>query len=386
MALLGLAIDMMLPAFSDMREAFGLEPNSTEISRIITVFFLGLSVAQLAWGPVTDRFGRRPVLVAGMTIYAIGALGSALSPSLGWILFFRFIWGIGAAASRVMATAVIRDSYQGPALARAMSITTAVFLLVPIMAPSIGTVIITLFNWRAVFWFCLAFVALMSVWSARLTETLAPEHVKPLHWRSITGNYAEILRTRVSMLYTLATVFVQGTMLSWLASSELLISNTFDRKAQFPFIFGAVAFLLALAVLLNAFVVGRVGVLRVLQVTFIADIAAATAAVVLALATDGRPDFWHFMPLLAFSLSCHMVVNPNLASLALEPLGHVAGSASSVSGAARTAGGAVLGAIVDSQMSGGTVTPLAIAFLVGATLAGLTTYVAAREPTLPLRG
>ena len=239
MALMALAIDLMLPAFDEMRTAFELGESSNEVSRVITVFFFGLAVAQLVWGPLADRYGRKPVLYLGIAIYIGGAVGSALAPTFGLLLLSRFVWGIGAAAARLVATAIIRDSFVGVKMAKAMSQIMAIFMLAPVFAPSIGAAIIAVAPWRGVFWFCVAWAVLIVVWSLRLPETLDPQHRRPLNVVTIAGGYKTVATTRVTAGYTLVTVFLQGGFVAYLGSSQVIISDILGRGDQFPFVFGA---------------------------------------------------------------------------------------------------------------------------------------------------
>lgn len=363
MALMALGIDLMLPAFDDIREAFGLGEGSPETGKVITVFFMGLAVAQLVWGPLADRFGRKPVLYIGTAIYIIGAVGSALAPTFGFLLLSRFVWGIGAAGSRVVATAIIRDRFEGTAMAKAMSQIMAVFMLVPILAPSIGTAIIAVFPWRGVFWFCAIWAVFIILWSLRMRESLNPANRRPLSLGATMQGYTEVARTRVTVGYSISTIFLQGVFTTYLASSELLITEVFDREAQFPYIFGAVATLFAAGAILNGRVVGRIGIHRLVNGVFGVLIPLTLLSVILSVTSDGQPNFWLFMPLLALTLGSFMFLMPNLNTAALTPVGHLAGTASALSGAARLAGGAVLGTIVSGQVSDSTT-----AFSVGVAL------------------
>jgi DHA1 family bicyclomycin/chloramphenicol resistance-like MFS transporter len=198
MALMALGIDTMLPAFDEIRETFDLGDSSPRAGQVITVFFMGLAIAQLAWGPIADRFGRKPVLYAGSAIYIVGAAGSALAPTFELLLLSRFIWGIGAAGARVVATAIIRDRFEGSQMAKAMSQVMAVFMLVPILAPSIGAGIIAVLPWRSIFWFCLICAILITLWSVRMRESLDPANRRPLQLRSTTASYVEVARTPVT--------------------------------------------------------------------------------------------------------------------------------------------------------------------------------------------
>lgn len=167
MALMALAIDLMLPAFDDIRSDFGLDPDSGEAASVITVFFPGLAVAQVFYGPLADRFGRKPILYSGIVVYIAGAIGSALAPSFELLLVARFVWGIGAAGSRVVAVAIVRDRFVGNQMARAMSQIMAIFVLVPVFAPLVGASIIAVAPWRAVFWFCVVWAIAIVFWSCR---------------------------------------------------------------------------------------------------------------------------------------------------------------------------------------------------------------------------
>ena len=359
MALMAVGLDLMLPAFDDIRTAFDLGLNSPRTGQIITVYFMGTAVAQLAWGPLADRFGRKPILLAGVVIYVLGAVGSALAPSFAMLLVSRFVWGIGAAAARVVATAIVRDRFEGDEMARALSQVMAVFMLVPVLAPSIGAGIIAVLPWRSVFWFCAVFALVIATWSMRMRESLHPAHRRPLHVRSTATGYVEVARTRVTSGYTISTIFLQGVFTTYLASSELIIGEIFDRQAQFPFIFGAVALMFAAGAVLNGRIVVRIGVHRLVNRVYTVLIPITIALVALSVVTDGRPSIWLYVPLLGLTLSSFMFLMPNLNTAALVPVGHMAGTASALSGAVRMAGGAVLGTIVSSQVTDST-TPFSI--------------------------
>ena len=359
MALMALGIDTMLPAFDEIRTAFDLGDASPRAGQVITVFFMGLAVAQLVWGPLADRFGRKPVLYAGTIIYVLSAAGSALAPTFELLLLSRFVWGIGAAGARVVATAIIRDRFVGSQMAKAMSQVMAVFMLVPILAPAIGAGIIAILPWQSIFWFCAIFAIVIAAWSLRMRESLNPAHRRPLRLRSTVGGYVEVARTPVTSGYTTATIFLQGVFTTYLASSELIISEVFGRADQFPLIFGLVALLFAAGAILNGRIVVRVGVHRLINVVYAFLIPTTLLLCAVSIAADGRPSIWVFMPILAITLSSFMFLMPNLNTAALQPVGHLAGTASAYGGAIRMAGGAVLGTIVSAWVSDST-TPFAI--------------------------
>ncbi len=363
MALMALGIDLLLPAFDDIRDEFGLSDESTQVSQVITAFFFGLALAQLVWGPLADRFGRKPILYLGIGVYALGAAASAFAPSLGWLLAARFIWGVGAAAARVVATAIIRDRFEGTAMAKAISQTMAVFVMAPVFAPSIGAGLIALFSWKSIFWFCVVWSALIALWSLRLPETLDPNHRRDLEFRSLATGFRTVAAHPITAGYTLATVFMQAVFASFLGSSERIVNEVFDRGPQFPFIFGATATLFGVGAIINGRVVGRFGTIRIIHTMSVAVLIMALILLGVSMTADGRPEFWLFMPLLGISLAMFMFLMPNLNTEALVPMGELAGTASSLTGAARIFLGAILGAMVDSQVTN-TTTPFALAFVV----------------------
>ncbi|HLU30641.1 MAG TPA: MFS transporter, partial [Acidimicrobiia bacterium] len=174
MALPALGIDMILPAFGSMRSEFGLVPDSTALAGVVTAFMLGLAVGQIFYGPLADRFGRKPILYAGFAIYLIGAVASALASTLAFLFVVRFLWGLGAAGPRVVTLSVVRDRFEGEEMSRAMSFIMAVFVLVPIVAPAFGALVTRVASWRWVFGVCAALVIVMAVWATRLQESLDP--------------------------------------------------------------------------------------------------------------------------------------------------------------------------------------------------------------------
>lgn len=382
MALTAMGIDLLLPAFDDIRGAFDLPEDSNQVSQVITVFFLGLAVAQLFWGPLADRFGRKKILYCSIGVYVLGAVLCAVAPSFGWLLVGRFIWGTGAAGTRVVAIAIVRDSFEGSKMAQAMSQIMAVFVLVPVFAPSFGALLLELFNWQALFWFCVIWAGAIMVWSTRLSETLRPEHRRELEFASVASGFKVVVSNRMTFGYTISTLFLQAVFSAYLGSSERIISDIFDRGDQFPFIFGAVAVLFGVGAVINGQVVGRFGMYRLIRVMLMAAMGMGLLLLVVALLADGRPSFWIYMPLLGIMLAMFMFLMPNLNTAALEPMGAVAGTATSLTGAIRTAGGALLGAVVDAQL-GDTVLPFSIAIVVFLALAIVSSRWAERGQVLP---
>ena len=361
MALGALAIDLMLPAFDDMRQYYGLAADSTRVAQVVTVFLLGMALAQFFYGPLADRFGRKPTLYVGFAIYALGALGALLSPSLEWMLVSRFVWGIGSAGPRVVAVSIVRDYYSGDEMSRAMSYIMAVFIMVPVLAPSIGAGLISVFHWQSVFAFGLAMVAALAVWARVLPETLAPENKLPIDRHVIFASTKEVLTNRQTFGYMMAMTMTFAVFSSYLASSERIFGDFYGRPDQFPLIFGGIAGVMGVAMLTNARLVQRIGAKRITHLSLLGYVVAALVFNLASASAGGLLSFWAFVLGMAAMVTLHALLIPNFNTIAMLPMGHIAGTASAVIGTVSLAIGALLGAFIDRLYSDSPA-PLVIAF------------------------
>lgn len=382
MAMAALGIDMMLPAFDEIRATFGLDPGSNRVAQMITAYFLGMALAPIPYGAISDRWGRKPVLWLSMSVYVVGAVISALAPSFGLLLAGRFVWGIGAAGGRVVAFAILRDTTDGDRMARMMSFIMAVFILVPILAPSLGALIVQVAPWQVAFWVSAGAGIALLVWSTRLGETLAPEDRRAELFATVPATARRMAGDVGIAAPVLALTAVMAVMSTYLASSELIIADLFGWGDRFPIVFGAVAAVLGVASLVNGRLLGRFGIDRIIGPVAGIYLLAGLALLTVTVAADGTPDFWIFMPLLALALGCQMFLMPSLNTLALSPMADAAGTASALVATVSTAIGATLGAVVDAQFDD-TVTPLAVALVAaGAVVAGLVTITLRQHETV----
>lgn len=368
MALSALAIDVMLPAFRLMRPDFGLPDGSTGLTTTVTAYLWGLAAGTVVSGPLSDHFGRRVVMFVGFGVYALGATLAATSPSLTWLVASRFLWGLGASGPRVVTMAVVRDTFEGERMARAMSLVMAVFILVPIFAPTIGALVVSVSSWRWLFVLCVAVAVGMAWWGRRLRETLAPEHRLDLSFRRIALAGRFVVANRQTRGYTLAIAVLFGAFTSYLASAENIFGTVFGEYERFPLLFSALAVGIGASMLLNARIVGRLGVRRVAHTMLFVYLAVAATFVVVAWSTGGRPPLWAFMLLAGLLFCSQSLLIPNFNTVAMQPMAAVAGTASAVIGATQTAGGASLGALLDRTFDG-SVLPLSLGFLISASLA-----------------
>jgi DHA1 family bicyclomycin/chloramphenicol resistance-like MFS transporter len=371
-AMVALAIDSMLPAFASVRETFGLGPDSTSVAPVITVFFLGLGVGQFLYGPVSDRFGRRPVLLGSIGAYVALGFATAAAPSLPVILVLRFVWGLAAAGPRVVATAIVRDRFSGDQMAKVMSIMMAIFLIVPAIAPSIGQLALRLGSWRTTFATPPLLAMLLFVWAWRMAESLPPERRRPLDFPATFSATKEVLTNRHTLGHLLALLFALSAFLPYLASGERIYGQIYGEADRFPLWFAISSVATAIAAITASRTVERLGaanVLRLVLVTFATGSGLLAGA---ALLSNGVPPFWLFFLLMTAILSSFGVASALLNSIAMEPMGHIAGTASATIGTISFVSASVLSSIVD-RLIGSTVTPFATSFLVYALLAIIAT-------------
>jgi MFS transporter, DHA1 family, multidrug resistance protein len=364
MAIAALGVDLMLPALSDIRESYGMPADSTAVAGLVTAYILGLAASQLVYGIMSDRYGRKPLLYAGIGLYIVGGLAAVLAPSFGFLLIARFVWGLGGAGPRVLTLSIVRDSYEGAEMARLMSFILGVFILVPAVAPSIGAFLTDWVGWRGTFGFALLVAVLIGVWSLRLPESLAPENRRSVAAGKILESAKMVVTNKTTVISTLALTLLFGVFLSYIASSELIFAEVFGRGPQFPLIFGAIALVMAVGMFTNSWLVGRFGVTKLVQTMITGYLVASLILASVAIVADGTPGFWVFTVALGLLVLFQSILIPNLNTLAMAPMGAVAGIASAVIGTFSTGLAAVIGAIVDRQFDG-TVLPLSLAFALG---------------------
>src|SRR5690606_28231779 len=231
---------------------FGLAPDATEVARVITAYFLGIAVGQVFYGPVADYFGRKRTLLVAGSFYVVGAVLAALAPSLGLLLGARFRWGLAAAGGRVIVGAIVRDVYEGDRMARAMSLVYSIFILVPVFAPALGALILTVSTWQWVFGFCAVWGVGILVWSRRLPETLAPENrLADLSFARLRTAARFVVSNRITAGHTVALAVLFGVFTSYLASAEIMFAEVFGVVEGFPYFFGGLAAVMGAMMFLN---------------------------------------------------------------------------------------------------------------------------------------
>ena len=367
-AVSALAIDTLLPAFSAMREAFNLPEDSTGLSLTITLFFVGSGIGNLVYGPMADSLGRKRVLVGSLVLYALASLMATFSVTLGMLYVSRFIWGFAAAGPRTASQAIVRDYYSGDAMARVMTLVMTVFFWAPVAGPPLGKGLVALGSWRYVMAFSVFTALAIVLWSLRLEETLKPEHRRALTFRTTFDGFRSVASHPVTLGYTLATMFSAGAFFSFLASSELIFDDVFDQERWFVPYFSIMAAGMGLVALLNHRALHWFRARNLALAAGTLQMAGASTMLGLALANGGTPPFVLWITVFSLTNACLVAFFPLGQSLALEPMGKMAGTASAVLGFTMALFGAGLAALIDQAVSG-TVTPVGIGYLAYGTAA-----------------
>ena len=360
-SLVALSIDAMLPALPTIGEDLGVTRRN-DAQFVVTSLFLGLSLGQIIFGPLSDRIGRKPAIHAGLLLFMAGCLMSIYARSFELMIAGRILQGIGVASPRIVSMALVRDQYEGRRMARLMSFTMAVFVLVPAIAPALGQGIMWLGGWRSIFWsFFLVAVATFAWFAWRQPETLPPANRRPLSIRAIGGAVLQVLRIRAAVGYTIASGFVFTPFLAYLSASQQIFQEAYDTGALFPLYFGALALVIGVASLVNARLVMKYGMRRLSRAVILLSTLASLAFWALTFPFAGLPPFWLFMAYQLFVFVCLGPLFGNLNALAMQPLGNIAGVGATVVASLATLVSVPLGAIVALRFDG-TLYVLAAAF------------------------
>lgn len=353
------AIDVMLPAFPDLGAAFAVA-NPNDRSLVVTVFLIGLGLPQLVFGPITDRFGRRGPLLAGLAAFTVAAFAAIVTPSFGALLLLRFAQGMGSAAVAVSIQAAVRDRYSGTAMAEVLSMSWSVFMIVPIVAPAVGQVLLLAGPWQMIFVFMGLVGAVFATWAfLRLPESLAAADRRGLNFASVGEGFAIVFRNRASLFYGLAGMFMFAGVIGFINTAQQIYVGIYGVGALFPVAFAAFPIAFAVAFLLNSRLVRRLGMRRLAHGSMLAFVVITGAWLTLAL--GGTMPLWLFLVFAALTALAQGLAWVNVGSLSMEPLGEVAGTASAVFGSFSTVGAALLAYGV-TQTFDGTATPVIAGF------------------------
>ena len=356
-AMVALSIDAMLPALATIAHDLGAQ-RANDSQLIVSLIFLGLSIGQIFYGPLSDSTGRKPAIYLGISIYLIGSLLAFLAWNFQVMLIGRFLQGVGAAGPRSVAMALVRDQYSGRAMARVMSFVMTVFILVPIVAPMLGQGILLVAHWRAIFALYLVLALLIGCWFAlRQPETLTGERRTSFQIGRILGAFREVFVNRIALGYTIMAGLISGGFVGYLNSAPQIFQQQYGLGAQFPFYFATLALALGGASYVNAQLVMRFG-MRTLSLWSLITLGGLS---LLFLLPDwyfaGQPPLWSLMAYLLLGFFAVGILFGNLNARAMEPLGHIAGVGAAVVGSFSTFLSTFIGGAI-GQSYNGTVLPL----------------------------
>jgi MFS transporter, DHA1 family, multidrug resistance protein len=331
-SLVAMSIDTMLPALGVMARDLGAA-HENDRQLVLSTFFVGLSIGQLVCGPVSDSIGRRPALFAGLGLFMLGSLLCATTHSFVWLLIGRTLCGFGAAGPRIVSVAVVRDVYAGRGMARVMSFVSTIFIMVPVLAPSIGQGVLAVGSWRAIFVSLVMMAAVDWIWfAARQPETWPAARRRPFSVRVIARGIAETFRSHVTLGYMLANGFVFGAFINYLQTAQQIFQEQYGLGRLFPVAFGLLASAIGVASFVNAKLVMRFGMRRLSRAALLCSAGISTSMFLVTWLRHGHLPLVVLMGYMLVSFFLSGILFGNFNARAMEPMGHIAGVAAAVTG------------------------------------------------------
>lgn len=360
MAVNALGVDLMLPALADIGRDL-LVSAANHRQWVVTVYMVGFGAGQLVYGPLADRLGRRPVLIATLLGFIAASVFAASSVTFAALLGARLLQGLMSASTRVLAVAIVRDGASGRQMARTMSIAQMIFFIVPILAPTLGQGLLAFGPWRFIFYALGGFAAFVLAWSlVRLPETLPVARRRPLSLANLRQSYRLTLTNRYSIGYAIAAALTFGGIIAFVSSAQQIFVDEFGAGRRFTLLFAICAFSMGVASFANSRLVERLGTRLISQAAVLALIALSVVHLIVIQA--GQETLTSYMILQALSMTCIGLCGSNFGAMAMEPVGHIAGTASSVQGFITSIGAVLVGSAI-GQSYAGTTLPLAIGYL-----------------------
>jgi len=363
MSFTAISIDAMLPALGQISEDLAVQ-NPNDVQLIISSLFLGLSIGILFFGPFSDSFGRKKAIYLGVSIFLCGCVASILSTNFETMLLGRVLQGFGTASCRIATMCMIRDRFEGNAMARVMSFIMIIFILSPALAPSLGQVILLFAHWRVIF-VVMFMIGVSSVtWLAiGQEETLKPENRRPFKIKPIFNAVLETVNNRISRGYTMASGLIFGAFVGYLNSAQQILQEQYELGVAFAVVFGFIALALGVASFANSRWVYKYGMEKICHTSLLVMVGTTTIFLPISLLFGGHPPLILLISYLLIVFFCCGLLFGNFNTMAIHPLGHIAGAASSVIGCLQTLLSASLGATI-GYLYNGTINPLIIGFFI----------------------
>ena len=372
MALAALSIDALLPGLTVIGKAIGVsDPKDNQL--LVTMIFLGLGAGQLITGTLSDSLGRKPVVYGGYIIFVLASIICVYSTSLEMMIAGRLLQGIGLSAPRSVSMSIIRDKYSGDHMARIMSFITVVFVLAPVIAPTMGKVLLDNFGWESIFHsqLIIGLIAVVWLWQ-RQEETLAPANRKPIRLSLFTNGFMEFIKHKQSIIFTIVIGITFGPFLAYIGASQQIFEVQYNLGEVYPFIFSGLAIGIGVATFLNGTLVLKYGMLKISTTALIA-LLVISAVYVLAFNNGANPSSFVLIAFLALLLFAIGFVMGNISSLAMQPIGHIAGIGAAIIGFGSTILTVTIATVIGRYVETSTL-PIFIGFTACSTLSLLLVY------------
>ena len=331
MSLVALSIDALLPAISDISKSIHIVDTQNN-QLFITMIFLGLGFGQLISGPLSDSFGRKPVIYVGFIIFAFASIICVFANSLEMMIVGRLLQGIGLSAPRTISIAMVRDRFSGNYMAKVMSFIVVIFILVPVIAPALGKLMLDSYGWHSIFYSQLVFGFFVMIWFwKRQPETLKPENKKKFKFSLFIEGTKEFFKHKNAVIFTLFSGFITGSFMVYLSASQIIFEQQYNLKEEFPFIFSGLAISIGLATFFIVYLVVRLGMHKLVSI-FTVVFTIVPFLYILLFSGESNPSI--YVLLLFFGVQFFSIgfLFGNTRALAMESIGHIAGVGAAING------------------------------------------------------
>ena len=362
MSLVSLAIDALLPAITNIGDTIGIT-DATNNQLLITMIFLGLGFGQLISGPLSDSYGRKPIIYIGFIVFAFASLICVFSTSLEMMIVGRIAQGIGLSAPRTISIAMIRDRFSGNYMAKVMSFVVAIFILVPVVAPALGKIMLDLYGWQSIFYSQLLFGLAVMLWLwKRQPETLKKENKRDFKLSLLIAGLKEFIKHKNAVIFTFFSGCITGSFMVYLSASQLIFEQQYNLKDEFPFIFAGIALFIGIATFLNGTFVVRLGMFKLVSI-FTIIFTLIPFVYIFLYSGETNPSIYVLVTFFGLQFFAIAFLFGNTRALAMEPIGHIAGIGAAINGFVSTIMAVPIATLIGSFINT-TALPLFIGFFV----------------------
>ena len=362
MSLVSLAIDALLPAMTNIGDTIGIT-DATNNQLLITMIFLGLGFGQLISGPLSDSYGRKPIIYIGFIVFALASLICVFSTSLEMMIVGRIAQGIGLSAPRTISIAMIRDRFSGNYMAKVMSFVVAIFILVPVVAPALGKIMLDLYGWQSIFYSQLLFGLAVMLWLwKRQPETLKRENKRDFKLALLIAGLKEFIKHKNAVIFTFFSGCITGSFMVYLSASQLIFEQQYNLKDEFPFIFAGIALFIGIATFLNGTFVVRLGMFKLVSI-FTIIFTLIPFVYIFLYSGETNPSIYVLVTFFGLQFFAIAFLFGNTRALAMEPIGHIAGIGAAINGFVSTIMAVPIATLIGSFINT-TALPLFIGFFV----------------------